>query len=56
MTVEDIAYSTEEIRKLLDVADERLKVVMLLTASSSIRIDALPALILTDLEKIEVEE
>lgn len=44
-------YSYEEIRKLLDIADERLRVVILLLASCGCRIGAIPLLHVRDLEK-----
>ena len=44
-------YSYEEIRKLLDIADERLRVVILILASCGCRIGALPTLHVRDLEK-----
>ena len=44
-------YSYEEIKNLLDIADERLRVVILLLASCGCRIGALPLLHVRDLEK-----
>ena len=44
-------YSYEEIRKLLEIADEWLRVVILLLASSGCRIGAIPLLHFRDLEK-----
>lgn len=49
-TVTDRAYNHNEIRKVLDVSDVRLKVMILLMASSGIRVDALPLLRLRNLE------
>jgi integrase len=46
----DRAYTHEEISKVLDVADERMKVVILLLASSGIRLGAIPAIGLRNLE------
>jgi integrase len=43
------AYTTEQIQKLLDVCDERTKAIVLLYASSGIRLGALPALKIGDL-------
>jgi integrase len=43
----DRAYTREEIHKLLDMADERIKTVIYILASSGIRIGALPSLRLT---------
>ncbi|MGB6671339.1 MAG: site-specific integrase [Candidatus Nitrosopolaris sp.] len=40
----DVGYTTEQIHKLLDVCDDRLKVVILLFASTGIRLAALPSL------------
>jgi len=47
------AYTTEQIHKLLDVCDERMRAVILIYASSGIRHAALPALKIGDLEKID---
>ena len=44
-------YSYEEIRKLLEIADERLRVVILLLASRGCRIGAIPLLHVRDLER-----
>ena len=38
----DRAYTQEEISKLLEIADERMRTVILLLASSGIRIGAIP--------------
>jgi integrase len=46
----DRAYTHEEISWLLDVADERMRVVILLLASSGIRLGAIPAIGLRNLE------
>jgi integrase len=54
----DRAYTHEEIHKLLDFADERLRVVIYILSSTGIRIGALPSLCLRNLEdnKITVYE
>jgi site-specific recombinase XerD len=46
----DRAYNYEEISKLLEMADERMRVIILLLASSGIRLGALPLLRLHNLE------
>ena len=46
----DRAYTHEEISKVLDVADERMRVVILLLASSGIRLGAIPIIRLRNLE------
>ena len=46
----DRAYTYEEISKLLEMADERMRVIILLLASSGIRLGALPLLKLRNLE------
>lgn len=48
----DRPYDYKEISKLLEIADERMRVVVLLLASTGIRIGALPELRLRNLEKI----
>lgn len=48
----DRAYTYEEIKKMLDVSDLRAKVVILLMASTGIRIGSIPTLRLKHLEKI----
>jgi integrase len=50
--VVDRAYTYEEIKKILDVSDLRCKVIVLLMASSGIRIGGLPSLKLRNLQKI----
>jgi len=54
----DRAYTYDEISKLLDIADERMRVVILLLASTGIRIGAITSLKLRNLEdnKIVVYE
>jgi integrase len=51
--VKDRAYTTEEIQQLLIKADERMRVVILLLASSGMRIGAIPDLKLRQLKKVE---
>jgi len=51
--VSDRAYTYEEIKKLLDISDLRIKSVILLMVSSGIRIGAIPLLKLRNLEKID---
>jgi integrase len=48
----DRPYTYEEIRRLLDIADERMRTVILLLSSTGIRIGAIPGLKLRNLEKI----
>ena len=52
----DKAYDPKDILKLLQVADERLKTVILLLSSTGMRIGAIPGLRLRNLEKIEMVE
>ena len=54
----DRAYTYEEISKFLEISDERIRVVILLMASSGVRVGALPLLKLRNLEgyKITVYE
>ena len=49
----DRAYTHDEIKKILDVSDLRMKIVILLMASTGCRVGALPALRLRNLEKID---
>ena len=44
-------YSHEEVQKLLDIADERIRAVILLLVSSGCRIGAIPILHVRDIEK-----
>lgn len=44
-------YTHEEIRKLLDIADERMRAVILLLVSSGCRVGSIPTLHVRDLEK-----
>lgn len=48
----DRAYTHEEIHKILEIADERMQSVILLLASTGMRIGAIPSLKLRNLEKI----
>jgi integrase len=50
---EDRPYTHQEIARLLAYSDERMKVIVLLLASTGMRIGALPELCLRNLEKIE---
>jgi integrase len=50
---EDECYTHQEIQRLLSVSDERIRVSILLMASTGMRIGALPHLQLRDLTKIE---
>lgn len=47
----DRAYTHEEISRLLEIADERIRVIILLMASTGIRIGAIPDLRLRNIEK-----
>jgi len=51
--VVDRAYTHEEIKKILDISDLRTKIIVLLMASSGIRIGGLPSLRLRNVEKID---
>ena len=51
----DRSYEHEEILRLLGVADEKMRVVILLLASTGMRIGAIPGLRLSNLEKSELE-
>jgi len=51
----DRAYSHEEIHRLLDIADERMRAVILLLASTGMRIGAIPELRLRNIEKVQSE-
>jgi integrase len=46
------AYSHEQIQKMLDIADERMRAVILILSSTGIRIGALPSLSFGSLEEI----
>jgi len=51
----DRAYEYEEIQKLLNVADDRMRVVILLLASTGMRKGAIPGLRLRNIEKISID-
>jgi integrase len=51
----DRSYEYEEIRRLLDIADERMRTVILLLASTGMRIGAVPGLRLRNIEKVEID-
>jgi integrase len=51
----DRSYEYEEIRRLLDIADERMRTVILLLASTGVRIGAIPGLRLKNIEKVEID-
>lgn len=46
----DISYNHEEIRKMLEIADERMRAVILILASSGMRVGALPLIKLKNLK------
>ena len=46
----DRAYTREEIHKLVDMSDERMKVIVLLFASCGLRPGAIPSLVLRNLQ------
>ena len=48
----DRPYEYEEIRRLLDIADQRMRTVVLLLASTGVRIGAVPGLRLRNIEKV----
>jgi len=50
----DRAYTHEEISKLLSIADERMRVIILLLASSGIRVDAIQSIRLRSLEEMKI--
>lgn len=51
----DRAYTHEEIHRLLDIADERMRAIVLLLASTGMRVGAIPDLRLRNTEKISLE-
>jgi integrase len=51
----DRPYRYEEIQKLLEIADERMRVVILLLASTGMRIGAIPDLRLGNIEQVSTE-
>lgn len=52
----DKAYEDKQILQLLNAADERMRVVILLLSSTGMRIGAIPGLRLRNLEKVELQE
>ena len=50
----DKAYTHEQIGKLLEIADERMRAVILLLGSTGMRIGAVPSLRLRNLERINI--
>jgi integrase len=50
--IENRAYTTEEIRKMLDVSDERIRAILLFLVSTGVRIRAIIELKLQDLVKV----
>jgi integrase len=50
----DRGYEHEEILKLLGVADERMRVVILLLASTGMRIGAIPGILIRNLESVKI--
>jgi integrase len=51
----DRAYTHQEIHSMLNTADERMRVVLLLLASSGMRVGAVPNLRLRNLEKVTIQ-
>lgn len=51
----DRGYTHAEIRRLLDIVDERNRTIILLLASTGMRIGAIPGLRLRNIEKVESE-
>ena len=49
----DKAYSHEQIHSLLDIADDRFRVIILLMASTGIRVGAIPELRIKHLQKVD---
>jgi site-specific recombinase XerD len=52
-SVIDRAYTHQEIKKILDVSDLRMKVIVLLMASTGCRVASIPSLRLRNLEKVD---
>ena len=50
----DRGYTHQEIEKLLEFADERIRCVILLLCSTGMRIGAIPSLLLSSLEELEI--
>jgi site-specific recombinase XerC len=46
-------YTHEQIQKLLDIADERMRVVILLASGSGLRIGAIPGLAVGSLQEVK---
>ncbi len=51
----DREYKHQEIQRLLDIADDRIQTVVLLLASTGMRIGAIPTLLLRNMEKVSTE-
>jgi integrase len=51
----DRGYDHPEIQRLLDIADERFRTIILLLASSGMRIGAIPSLRLRNIEKVSTD-
>ncbi|MGV8106855.1 MAG: tyrosine-type recombinase/integrase [Nitrososphaerota archaeon] len=49
----DRAYRYDEIHRLMDVADERMRAIILILASSGMRVGAIPALKLRNLQRLD---
>jgi integrase len=54
--VKDRPYTLEEISRMLNVSDERMKVIVLLLASTGMRIGGIAALKISSLQKIAVKK
>jgi integrase len=50
----DIGYNTNQIRRLLEVCDDRIKVVVLLFASTGMRLGALPTLKMRNFRSVNI--
>jgi integrase len=50
----DRGYTHEEISKMLEIADERMRVVMLLLASTGMRIGAIPSLKIRNVDDVKI--
>jgi integrase len=53
---ENCSYTIEEISRLLEISDEREKVIILLLASTGMRVGAVHPLLLKDLKKWIIDE
>ncbi|PWU81739.1 MAG: hypothetical protein DLM72_05415 [Candidatus Nitrosopolaris wilkensis] len=51
----DIGYNTNQIRRLLEVCDDRIKVMVLLFASTGMRLGALPTLKMRNFRSVNIE-